>query len=186
MWTRSGERSAHCSRQGLTSGLPTLGKLAMMRSRLTGGPRGGREALILPESSGDPSGGKGLGSCADAWGLTRKFTPNAPGALKAGPGLLLSLARRLAVSPLSVCRQEGGGEFRRPGPPSCCGMWVSNREWPLSERVTGCEWGTHIAGLAGRFLGFSPQACHPTRDRAPGAYSARPRLPLPASPLGWP
>lgn len=142
-----------------------------------------------PHPSGEfwrPKRGKGLGSCADAWGLTLKFTPNAPGALKAGPGLLLPLARRLAVSPLSVCRQEGGGEFRRPGPPSCYGMWVSNREWPLSERVTGCEWGTHIAGLAGRFLGFSPQACHPTRDRAPGAYSARPRLPLPASPLGWP
>lgn len=138
----------------LCYGLPTLGKLAMMRSRLTGGPRGGREALILPESSGDPIGGRVRELC-QGLGTHRKFTPKFPGALNAGPGLLLlGLTRRLAQrSPLSAHGQEVGvGESRKPGPPSCCG--VSNPEWslclvvseaqtswPRRRRVEEGEWG---------------------------------------------
>lgn len=37
-----------CTHQGLAKGLPTLGKLVMTRSRLTEGPKGVREGLILP------------------------------------------------------------------------------------------------------------------------------------------
>lgn len=39
-----------CTHKGLAQGLSTLGKLVMMRSRFTVGPKGVREDLILPES----------------------------------------------------------------------------------------------------------------------------------------
>lgn len=51
----SGEQ---CTHKKLAQWLSTLGKVAMMRSRLTGGPKGVREDLIVPESPVEPIRGK--------------------------------------------------------------------------------------------------------------------------------
>lgn len=104
---------AQCSGQGLASGLPTLGKLAMMRSRLTGGPSGGREALILAESSGDPTRGESLGAGP---------RPGDSPARRPGPPPAAGCPTGSAPPPPTVCLAVGEAHTSRAG-------WVQEVGW---------------------------------------------------------
>lgn len=57
----------------------------MTRSRLTGGPKGVSEDLILPECPVDPTRGRELGRCANPGGLILKFMLNLSVALNINP-----------------------------------------------------------------------------------------------------
>lgn len=103
----------------------------MMRSRLTGGPKGVREDLILPGCPVDPTRGE-LGSCAKPWGLSLKFMFNFSAALNIDPGLLLSQGYRPEVISFHLQTVWLGWGWRGPGFPSPA--WESGRPGSPSAR----------------------------------------------------
>lgn len=141
-WTWCQESSAH-TKSWPNGSLSTLGKVAMMRSRLTGGPKGVREDLIVPESPVDPIRGKRVRELCQSLETHPQVYAQLFSSFKKQiqASFSVSIGQR---SSLSLCRQYDGvggpgqlhpvRESRRPGSP----VGSPTRCGP-SELITGCE-----------------------------------------------